>query len=237
MTDQHASLSAKALIFLTVCWLPFAAAAEGDNFSIVNTITRIQMRHTVDENNIVSFTASSFLQAKNRMYVLAVMDYQNDKRQRNTNGRLEINLGGPILESPVGWVVRGRSYYKEDSAAAMGLQFNFNEIPSWKPALKKAGITTFVQMFRNHQDPYFGDSEILHYYSIDIIPNQLALRGYNVFNKGGGMGFVRNSWADLIYSNSRKLDIYYRIVNVSHDNKYLGQAGTTHYLGLRVNFY
>jgi hypothetical protein len=222
---------------LMACVLPFECAAAEDDFSIANRVTRLQLRDAVDANDISSFTASSFLQAKNKVYFLGILDYQVDHGRHSTNGRIEGNVGGPFSNSPLGWVVRGRAYYHQSSVAAAGVQLSFNDLPELGPALKRLGITTFVQVLRNTSDPYFGDSEILHYYSIDIIRKRLALRGYNVFNTAGKNEAVRNSWADLIYSLNDRLDFYYRISDVTNTNGYLGPAGTTQFLGFRINWY
>ncbi|MDO8990084.1 MAG: hypothetical protein Q7U91_10675 [Sideroxyarcus sp.] len=237
MIGKNIYMSARVICLLIACGLPWEAVAEEDGFSIASSITRLQMRHTIDENDITSFTFSSFLQAKNKTYLLGILDYQMDQGRRNTNGRIEVNLGGPFSDSPLGWVVRGRSYYQEGSVAAAGLQLSFNELLGLGPVLKKSGITTFVQVLRNTSDPYFGDCEVLHYYSVDIVPKHIMLRGYNVFNNAGENGFVRNSWADLIYSLNDMFDVYYRINDVSQTNGYLGQRGVTQYLGVRTNWY
>lgn len=229
-------VAARAICVLMACVLPFKSFAAEDGFSIANSITRIQLRNTVDTNDIASLTASSFLQAKNRTYFLGVIDYQVNGAHK-TNGRIEGNLGGPFPGSPLGWVARGRVYYQQNSVAAAGVQLSFNELPELGPVLKKLGITTFVQVLRNTSDPYFGDSEVLHYYSVDIVPKQLALRGYNVFNSAGKDKAVRNSWADIIYSLNDRFDVYYRISDVSRANGYLGPPGTTQHLGFRINWY
>lgn len=227
----------KAVCLLMACVLPFELFAAEDGFSIANRVTRLQIRNAVDTNKITGATASSFLQAKNKIYFLGIIDYQLDYGQNNTNGRIEGNFGGPFFGSPVGWVTRGRVYYQNNAVAAAGVQLSFNELPQLGAALKKLGISTFVQVLRNSSDPYFGDSEVLHYYSVDIVPKQLALRGYNVFNSAGKSKAVLNTWADLIYSVNDRFDVYYRISDVSQANGYLGPPGTTQYLGLRINWY
>jgi hypothetical protein len=224
---------------LLVAWvlLPRDTVAADDGFSVARSITRLQMRHTIDASDIASFTFSSFLLAKNKTFLLGILDYQADEERHNSNGRLEVNLGRPFSDNPMGWVVRGKLYYHGGSVAAAGLQLNFNELAGLGPVLTQSRLTTFVQLLPNTSDPYFGDYEILHYYSFDIVPKHMAIRGYNVFNGGDKDGFVRNSWADLIYSLNDRIDVYYRINYVSQTNGYLGPRGTTQYLGLRINWY
>ncbi|HIO00939.1 hypothetical protein OZ656_07165 [Marinobacter sp. LM1] len=238
MSGKSMFMIARVICSLVVFGLsPGVATAEND-FSIANSITRFQVRHVIDTKETASLTFSSFLQAKNKTFLLGIVDYETDYRRHATNGRIELNLGGPFPDSPMGWIVRGRNYYKEDPAAAAGgLQLNFNKLPGLGSVLKNNGITTFLQLLRNANDPYFGDFEVLHYYSVDIVQKRLALRGYNIFTNGGGNGSVINLWADLIYSMNSRFDFYYRIDHVSDENGYLGQPGTTHYLGLRVNWY
>lgn len=240
MTDENICMLARVICLLIACGFPREAVTAEDEFSIVRRVTRLQMRHTIDASDITSFTFSSYLQAKNKTYFLGILDFLTDQERHDTNGRIEVTLGSPFFESPLGWVVRGRlyyPYYKGDLAAAAGLQFSFNELPGFGSVLQKSGITTFVQLLGNTSDPYFGDLEFLHYYSVDIVPKRLALRGYNVFTSAGKDGFLRYSWADLIYSLNDRFDVYYRINDVSQENGYLGPDRVTHFLGFRVNWY
>lgn len=227
----------KVICLLIVCWLPWEAVAEDGGFSIVSSITRLQVREAIDESHISSYTFSSYLRAENKTYLLGIVDYQIDKDRDKKNGQVEVDIGGPLVDSPLGWAARGRLYYQQNSAAAVGLQLNFNDLPGLGTLLKKGRTTTFLQVFRNTNDPYFGDFEVLHYYNVDFIPKRLSLRGYNVFNNGKDAGAIKNLWADLIYSMGARFDVYYRINHVNKDNEYLGERGTAHYIGMRINWY
>lgn len=234
-------LKAKFLVIMAVsfavCNIASVAAEDYSDFSIKSSITRLQVRHATDGEDIVSLTFSSFLQAENELFFLGILDYQTDLKQANPNGRIELNVGGPVSNTPLGWLIRGRSYYDEKSAAAVGVQLNFNEIPRLNDVLRDSQIHTFLQFLQNAEDPYFSRNEVLHYYSVNIVPKTVALRGYNVFSSGGEHRSVRNHWADLIYSLNNDYDIYYRIDYVSEDNAYLGAHGSVHYVGFRLNWY
>lgn len=237
VTTKNMYTIAKAICLIITYGLSCEVIAADKTSSIVSSITRLQVRHTVDTKDITSLTFSSFLQDKNKNYLLGIVDYQIDQRNDSENGRLEVDSGGPLLDSPLGWVVRGRLYYHENTALAAGVQLNLNELPELGPWLKKNKITSFLQVLGGTNDLYSSDFEVLHYYNLDIVHKRLALRGYNIFWDDTKYGLVRNSWSDLIYSINPKLDTYYRVDYVSHDNNYLGQRGTTQYLGIRINWY
>jgi len=238
----------KRLFVLSICidyFLPLfplmlismnAASAESDKYSIINNISRFQIRQSIDSHKLTGGTLSAFYLTKSKIFALGIVDYEKNRDSNDGMGRAELNVGGSIDDSPFGWVVRGKYYYQGQFVGAAGAQFNFNSISFLQEPLRKMQVHSFMQLMRSTNDHYFGRLELLHYFAVEILPRRFTVRGNNTLYITNDRKILRHSWADFIYSINRKYDVYYRLSYVNKDNDYLGKHGTTQYIGFRFNW-